>query len=140
MYPLPQPSLSLFAAVLYLATAPVPHLTLNHPRRHLDEAPAVTHAQTNPPTPTPHTHHPPQHPPPPPPPACQVDALHARFCDEIVRLFDTYKHEHPGFARKRLYIAGAEGGDETSQWDAEQVEAIRERRRLEQFHLFPAKL
>lgn len=69
----------------------------------------------------------------------QVDALHAAYTLELARIFDTYKAQHdPGFAHKRLYIAGAD--DETRTTGEDEVETIRERRRLEQFHLFPAKL
>jgi len=67
----------------------------------------------------------------------QVDALHARFCNELIRIFDRYKGEHPGFAHKRLHIAGTQSDD--SDDDADEARR-KERRRLEQFHLFPAKL
>jgi len=71
------------------------------------------------------------------PTAEQIDALHAEFTAELQRIFDTYKGRHPGYSNKRLYVAGA---DDVTRWGEEEVEAIRERRRLEQFHLFPAKL
>ena len=66
-----------------------------------------------------------------------MDALHARFCNELIRIFDRYKGEHPGFAHKRLHIAGTQSDD--SDDDADEARR-KERRRLEQFHLFPAKL
>mmetsp|Transcript_45607 Transcript_45607/g.148372 ORF Transcript_45607/g.148372 Transcript_45607/m.148372 type:complete len:185 (+) Transcript_45607:568-1122(+) len=71
------------------------------------------------------------------PTAEQIDALHAEFTAELQRIFDTYKGRHPGYSNKRLYVAGE---DDVTRWGEEEVEAIRERRRLEQFHLFPAKL
>lgn len=70
------------------------------------------------------------------PTAAQVDALHAQFCAELRRLFEQHKHRHPGYAEKRLYFDGEEG-DVASRIEAEE---LRERRRLEEFHVFPAKL
>ena len=70
------------------------------------------------------------------PTAAQVDALHAQFCAELRRLFEAHKHRHPGYAEKRLYFDGEEG-DVASRGEAEE---LRERRRLEEFHVFPAKM
>ena len=65
----------------------------------------------------------------------QISALHAQFRAELVRIFETYKGRHPGFENKRLYFDDERDADEE-----EQLEARRERRSLEQFHVFPAKL
>ena len=64
----------------------------------------------------------------------QIDALHARFCAELRRLFERYKACHPGFENKRLYL------DDEAFLDEDEVEQIRARRRLEEFHLFPSRL
>ena len=67
------------------------------------------------------------------PSAEQVDALHAQFCSELRRIFEAHKSAHPGFAAKKLYLDPEAAAEED-------VEALRERRRLEEFHVFPAKL
>ena len=64
----------------------------------------------------------------------QVDALHRQFCAELRRVFDTYKAQHPGYADKRLFFDGEEIDDEA------ELEELRERRRLEEFHVWPARL
>lgn len=69
------------------------------------------------------------------PTEAQVGALHAEFRAELRRLFETYKSRHPGFAERRLYF-----DDERDPDDDEQLARVRERRSLEQFHVFPAKL
>ena len=71
----------------------------------------------------------------PSPSAEQVDALHTLFCAEIRRLFERYKSERPGFANRRLYFDGEDAAE-----DEALVEERNERRALEQFHVFPARL
>ena len=72
----------------------------------------------------------------PQPTAEQVDALHAQFCSEVRRIFDQYKNQHPGYADKRLYFEDEVPLPSESEADREELR----RRRLEEFHLFPAKL
>jgi hypothetical protein len=68
----------------------------------------------------------------------QIDELHTQFCSELKRIFEKYKGEHPGFAHKQLRFAGASSDD--TYWHADEIEVVKERRILEEFHLFPAKL
>ena len=65
----------------------------------------------------------------------QINAMHAEFRAELSRIFETYKGRHPGFEARRLYF-----DDERDDDDDEQLARVRERRSLEQFHVFPAKL
>ena len=53
----------------------------------------------------------------------------------VHRLFEEYKSEHPGFANKRLYFDGEDVGE----GEEAQLEEMKERRRLEQFHVFPSR-
>jgi len=78
-------------------------------------------------------------PPVPSPTPEQIDALHAQFCSELRRLFDEHKASHPGFAHKTLHFED----DDTDELRADEVRALeaqRERRQLEEFHLFPSRL
>ena len=95
----------------------------------------------------------------PSPTAEQVDALHHQFREELRRIFEQStpataplacdfslltrvgvarrgadKMRHPGYAEKRLYFDGEDDLGE------EEVERVREQRRLEEFHVLPARL
>ena len=70
----------------------------------------------------------------PTPTAEEVDALHAAFCVELRRLFERHKACDPHYADKHLYF------DDEAFLDEDKVLQLRRRRRLEDYHLYPAKL